>query len=254
MVMFLAMKATHTQNSRQEFKRAMTGIRKRIRGGVALALAACLVVGILAPLSAAENYQASLKAGDDLRAENEIEPALVEYEAALQLATTPTERGLALGKKGMILAYDKKNYTEARDIAQQVIDMPDVRSVARVTALQVLAECQMRDEKNYPAAVDTLEQGLQLEGVPWALPLLTLMLGDSYRFSGKFEKALEAFEQVPGLAEAGDGIKGVAYLNIGLTQQYNLHDADAAKEAYTKAAGLNPGLKKEIDEHLAKLP
>jgi tetratricopeptide (TPR) repeat protein len=154
----------------------------------------------------------------------------------------------------MIYAFDQKNYKAAKDAAQEVQGMADVRPVAKVTALQVMAECQMKEDKDYPAAMETLEQALALEGVAWAQPALTLALGDCYRFSGKFPQAIETFQKALELPSVNDGMKGIAYLNIGLTHQYNLHEDEEAKAAYKKAVELNPGLKKEVDEHLSRLP
>lgn len=213
-------------------------------------LAACLGSGTL---GAAENYQASLKAGDEHRTNKEYDQALGEYDAAVKLATSPTERGLALGKIGVI-QVDQKNYGAARESAKEVLAISDARPVARVTALQVLADCQMKEDKDYPGAIETLEEALQLDGVAWAQPTVTIALGDCYRFSGKFEKALEMYRKMFDLPTANEGIKGIAALNMGLTYQYNLHDEDEAKASYKKAVELNPSLQKEVDGHLSRIP
>ncbi len=204
-------------------------------------------------LSAADSYDASLKAGDEHRKNKEYEPAIVEYDAALGLASNDGMKALALGKKGGIYV-DLKNYSAAKAAAQEALEYKGLAPVARVIALQVLADCQIRDDKDYVAAIDTLEQALALEGVAWAQPTLCLSLGDSYRFSGKFENALEAYQRVPALPSVSDGSKAIAYLNIGLTYQYNLRDEEQAKAAYKKAVELNPTLKNEVDEHLSRIP
>ena len=215
-------------------------------------LAAIFAVTLL-PLGAAESYEGSLKAGDALLAEKSYDLALTEYEAAGLLAATPTEKGLALAKRGVVFV-DQKNYASARQAAEEVLAMTSVRPVARVTALQVLANCEMKEDKDFAAAVGTLEQALELEGVDWAQPTLTVTLGDAYRFSGKFDKALEVYGRVADLPAANEVIKSIAWLNMGLTQQYSLHDGEMAKECYQKAVQLNPGLKDEVAGHLEKIP
>jgi len=249
------MNTTRKPTNRQETHRAARCIANRKWGAFAAAGFAAMVFALpVVPAHAAENYQASLKAGDDLRASKQYEQALVEYEAAGKHATTPTEQALALGKKGMIYAFDQKNYQAAREAADAATGMPDIRPVALVTALQVMAECQMKEDKDYAGATATLERALELEGVAWAQPTLTMALGDSYRFSGKFPLAIETYNKTSELPETNPGMKGIAFLNIGLTQQYNLHDAEEAKKAYKKAVELNPALQKEVDGHLARIP
>ena len=215
-------------------------------------LVAMLAFGI-APLNAADTYDASLKAGDEHRVKKEYDPALAEYEAALGLSANDGMKALALGKKGGVY-LDQKNYSAAKQAAQEALEYRGLAPVASVIALQVLGDCQLKDEKDYVAAIDTLEQALLLEGVAWAQPSVNLSLGDSYRFSGKFDKALEAYQKIPALAGASDGIKSIAYLNIGITYQYNLRDEGQAKIAYKKAAELNPALKTEVDDHLSRIP
>ena len=215
-------------------------------------LAALLAFGI-APLHAADTYDASLKAGDEHRVKKEYEPALVEYEAAFGLSTNDGMKALALGKKAGVF-LDQKNYSSAKQAAQEALGFKNLAPVARVIALQVIGDCQLKDDKDYVGAIDTLEQGLLLEGVEWAQPSLNLSLGDSYRFSGNFDKALEAYQKIPAVPGASDGIKAIAYLNIGLTYQYNLRDEAQAKAAYKKVLELNPALKNEVDSHLSRIP
>ena len=222
--------------------------RNALAGFLAAALG--LSAGLL---NAADSYDASLKAGDEHRKSKEYEPALAEYDAALGLASNDGMKALALGKKGGIY-LDLKNYSSAKAAAQEALEYKGLAPVARVIALQVLADCQMKDDKDYVAAIDTLEQALSLDGVAWAQPSLYLSLGDSYRFSGKFENALETYQRIPALPSANDGVKAIAYLNIGLTHQYNLRDEDQAKAAYKKAVELNPSLKNEVGEHLSRIP
>ena len=204
-------------------------------------------------LKAADTYDASLKAGDDHRVKKEYEPALAEYVAAFDLSQNDGMKALALGKKGVIY-LDQKNYSAAKQAAQQALEYRGLAPVASVIALQVLGDCQLKDEKDYVGAIDTLEQALLLQGVDWAQPPLNLSLGDAYRFSGKFDKALEAYQKIPAVPSAPAGIKAIAFLNLGLTYQYNLHDEEQAKASYKKAVELNPALKKEVDEHLSRIP
>ena len=215
-------------------------------------LAAVLAFGI-APLNAADTYDASLKAGDEHRVKKEYDPALVEYDAAFGLSSNDGMKALALGKKAGVY-LDQKNYSAAKQAAQEALEYKNLAPVARVIALQVLGDCQLKDEKDYIGAIDTLEQGVLLQGVDWAQPSLNLSLGDSYRLSGKFDKALEAYQKIPAVPGASDGIKAIAYLNIGITYQYNLRDEEQAKAAYKKVVELNPALKKEVDDHLSRFP
>jgi tetratricopeptide (TPR) repeat protein len=219
--------------------------------------AICLVAAILAlsaaPVQAADTYDASLKAGDEHRVKKEYEPALAEYVAAFGLSSNDGMKALALGKKGGVY-LDQKNYSAAKQAAQEALEYKNLAPVAKVIALQVLGDCQLKDEKDYVGAIDTLEQALLLQGVDWAQPSVNLSLGDSYRLSGKFDKALETYQKIPAVAGASNGIKSIAWLNIGLTYQYNLRDDAQAKAAYKKVVELNPGLKAEVDEHLSRIP
>jgi len=245
-----AMKTTRNQAVGQESRRFLfkTLNRNALAGAIAVALG--LGAGTL---PAADTYDASLKAGDEHRKNKEYEPALAEYEAALGLASDSGMKALALGKKGGIY-IDLKDYSSAKAAAQEALEYKGLAPVARVIALQVLADCQLKDDKDYVAAIDTLEQALTLEGVDWARPSLNLSLGDCYRFSGKFDKALESYQRIPAQPSASAGIKAIAFLNTGITCQYNLRDEDQAKAAYKKAVELNPALKVEVDEHLVRIP
>ncbi|MCB1070369.1 MAG: tetratricopeptide repeat protein [Kiritimatiellae bacterium] len=219
-----------------------------------MSLFALLSLLTATPLFAGMNYAISLKMGDEYRGSGDFDLALEEYGTALTQASNDTEKGLALAKKAIVYAYDKKDYVAAKNLAQQTLDMGQLEAVARVTALDALAQCQMKADQNYVAAAATLEEATKLKGVDWALPFLTLSLGDCYRFSGDFDKAVKVFESVTRLESADDAIKGVAYLNIGQTEQYSLQNSSAAKKAYKKAAEMNPGLQGEVDGHLSKLP
>ncbi len=245
-----AMKTTRNHTVGQGSRRFL--LKALNRNALAGVIAAVLGLGAGA-LTAADSYDASLKAGDEHRKNKEYEPALAEYEAALGLASDSGMKALALGKKGVVYV-DMKNYPSAKAAAQEALEYKGLAPVARVIALQVLGDCQLKDDKDYVAAIDTLEQALTLEGVDWARPSLNLSLGDCYRFSGKFDKALESYQRIPALPSASAGIKAVAFLNTGITYQYNLREEDQAKAAYKKAVELNPALKSEVDEHLVRIP
>ena len=219
----------------------------------AAGLAAALLALATAPMHAADTYDASLRAGDEHRMKKEYEPALAEYEAAFGLSSNDGMKALALGKKGGVY-LDQKNYSAAKQAAQQALEYKELAPVAKVIALQVLGDCQLKDEKDYVGAIDTLEQAVLLQGVDWAQPSVNLSLGDSYRLSGKFDKALETYQKIPAVSGASNGIKAIAWLNIGITYQYNLRYEAQAKAAYKKVVELNPGLKTEVDEHLSRIP
>ena len=204
--------------------------------------------------AAADTYTNSLKAGDDARKTGNTTSAFAEYDAALTQAATPTERALAIGKKAAVIAYDTKEYARAKKYAEEALAIPDIQPIARVTALQVLAECQMKDAPDFTAAAKSLTQALDLQGVDWAKPWLLMSLGDCRRQTGEFTEALACYNKVLALPDAANDAKAVANLNTGLTQQYNLKDGKAAREAYAKAVAINPALQAEVTGHLAKLP
>jgi tetratricopeptide (TPR) repeat protein len=207
---------------------------------------------MLGTASAADTYDASLKAGDAHRARKDYAAALAEYDTAHQLGTNEGMKALALGKKAGVLV-EQKNYSAAREAADQALSTPDLAPVARVIALQALAECQMKAEPtDYVAATATLQQALALEGVDWARPALTMLLGDCHRFQSKFTEALEAYQSILEMPAANDGIKSIAYLNQGITFQYGLNDNARAETAYAEAVKLNAGLETEVAGHKSR--
>lgn len=214
-------------------------------------LALVLLVGS-AGLRAAGDYPASLKAGDERLQAKNFDQALVEYRAALAQAANDTETGLALGKQAHVLASGQKDYAAAKPLAEKALALPNAKAVARVTALQALAECQMRGDKDFQAAAKTLVQALALDDVEWAQPSLRLSLGDCYRGCGQFEEALAVYQRVVETKTVDSGTRAVAQLNLGLTWQYNLKDCEKAKAAYATAVKLLPRLQQEVDGHLAR--
>ncbi|MEI8340518.1 MAG: hypothetical protein WCH43_03155 [Verrucomicrobiota bacterium] len=223
---------------------------KSIRSGIVTLLFALNATG----MQAADTYEKTLQTGDEHQFAKMYTEALADYDTALGQAENDTERGLALSKKAYIYAYTLKNYPAAKEAAENALKLENTRPVARVTALQALAECQMKaTPKDYSAAAKNLETAMKLEGVDWALPGLALSLGDCDRFAGQFDEALIAYKRVLDSTAAKPDLKGIAYLNMGLTYQYDLSNFDQAKESYKKAVELNPALKKEIDEHLARI-
>jgi tetratricopeptide (TPR) repeat protein len=201
---------------------------------------------------AGETYQESLSLGDSSRQGNDSEQALLEYGTALDQASNSTEKSLALGKKGMVMAYDLKKYPEAAKLAEEALEIQDANPVAKVTALQVLAECQLKGKTDFAAAEKSLSQALALEGVDWSRPTLLLILGDA-RGLGKSDEAIQAYQEAADAKAVPDPIRAVAFLNIGLTRQYNLNEPDKARAAYEKAASINNSLQGEIDGHLQRM-
>lgn len=203
---------------------------------------------------AGDTYSSSLSAGDAARAAKKTGEAVTEYELAVGQATTDTERSLAKGKLALVFAFDQKDYEKAKALADEAMATGNPGPIARVTALQALAGCQMHGDEDYEAASETLNTALELQTVEWAQPILANMLGDSYRFSGRFDEALAAYGRVNEMPAANDDMKAIAQLNIGITQQYGMKDPDQARAAYQAALALKPGLKAEVDGHLSRLP
>lgn len=215
---------------------------------------AALILGLTAAtLIAADSYPVSLKMGDEYRGSGDFELALQEYDAALNQAGSEGEKALAMAKKAYVLAVDQKNYSAGRALAEQALAVEGLQSVAEVTALEVVARSQMNADRNFAGAVETLNKATRLAGVDWALPNLNLMLGDCHRETGDFNKAVDAYKKVLDLPSADNAIKGVAYFNMGMTQQYSLQDPSDAKRSYKKAEELNPGLAGEIAGHLSRM-
>lgn len=225
-----------------------------LRSPLSLLAALSLLLTAAPALHAAEGGSAaSLKAGDEFLAKQDYEHALEEYTAAVNQADSPGMKSLSLGKKGEVYLA-QKNYTAAKAAAEEALTVKELAPVAKVTALKVLGDCQLKGEpKDYPGAIKNLEEASALQGVDWAQPIVALLLGDAYRFSGNSEKAADTLTKLTAMPNANNGIKAVAYLNLGCTYQYGSKDAAKAKEAYAKAVELNPDLKKTVDEHLAKL-
>ena len=218
-----------------------------------LAIGLIIVASSSIPLRAADTAEASLKAGDDFLTKNNYEQALTEYAAAVKLADNPGLKSLSLCKKGEVYAA-QKNYPLAKAAAEEALTTKELAPVAKVIALKVLGECQLKgDPTDYPGAIKNLEEASALQGVEWAQPSVALFLGDAYRLSGNSEKGIATLKKLTEMPNASTGIKAIAYLNLGTTYQYGAKDASNAKEAYAKAVELNPDLKKTVDEHLARL-
>jgi len=212
----------------------------------------CSICLLLGPNPGWAAYPDSLKTGDTARAKGESEAALAAYVQAEGEASNDTETALALSKQAHVLAYDNKDYEAAEEKARAALAISGVEPIGHVIAHQALAEC-LEKKMLYSEAINTLEQALTLQGVDWARSGLLLALGDAYRFSGIGSKGIEAYEKVIALPDASAKLKAVAYLNIGLTEQYGNRNPEAARAAYEKARGLDDSLSGEIDGHLGKL-
>ena len=216
-------------------------------------LAGLLVLGTTAAFAGA-TYQESLKAGDDYRAAGLHDRALSEFETGLTQAANSTEEALALGKMAEVQAFNKQDLVKARELAEKALAKFNVEPVGRVTALQVKAHCQIKGDNDRTAAIKTLEEAAALPGVDWAMPAVQMNLGDCYRMTGDAAKALAAYESIIAMTQPSPDVKATAYLNIGLTRQYNLQDPAKAKEAYQKAVSLLPSLAGEVNQHLSAVP
>jgi tetratricopeptide (TPR) repeat protein len=218
-------------------------------------LSSCCLVLSIASLSAhaAGTYAESLAAADKALGAQQNEGALSELATALSQSTTPGERALALAKKGYVLAFAKQDYAGARPAVEEALKVDGLAPVAKVTALQVLAECQIKAEKNFSGAMGNLQSALTLEGVDWAKPALTMSLADCHRSVGDLEQAMASYRRVLDLADAGPDLKAGAHLNIGFIYQYDRKDFAKAKEAYGAAVALRPNLQTEVNGHIGRM-
>ncbi len=225
-----------------------------MRPHASLSVAATLILALCVGLcAAAETYPASLRAGDEAAAAGRHDEAVGEYEAAAAQAGDPTEHAVALGKLARVHLHGRRDHDAARATAERALAITDARPIGRVTALEVLARCQMRSDRDFDGAAETIRRAMELEGVEWAQPNLALMLGDCHRLSGRAREAIASYERALGMAQAGDALKGVAHLNIGLTQQYGLRSPAEARASYGRAVELNPDLRGEVEGHLRSL-
>lgn len=204
-------------------------------------------------LYAGEDYQSSLKKGDQFSRSGNYDSALSEFTTAVSQAANNTQKALALSKQSYVLTFKKKDYDAGKKKAEEALALEDVKPIGKVTALHSLAQCQMKKEKNHDAAEKNLKKALAFEGVDWAKPSLKMSLGDCYRFSWQNKSALETYQSIIDMADVPNGTKAVAHLNKGLIHQYALRENDKAKACYASAVKLNAGLKSEVDNHLKKM-
>jgi len=221
-------------------------------------IAASVLVMLInaACVHAAETYEKSLKAGEAHLAAAEYDQAIAEFEAAYSQAKTNTKKALARSKKAYVLAFRKQKYKTAEEQADKALALDNVEPVGRVTALQVKAKCLMelsKKKNRFEKAEKLIDEALALKGVEWSHPDLLLLLGDCYRFSGRFEEALRTLRRITAMPSVNKGMKAVACLHMGFTHQYGRRDPVGARAAYKAAIGYNPGMDTEIEQHLDKL-
>jgi tetratricopeptide (TPR) repeat protein len=203
----------------------------------------------------AANYIDSLKAGDTAMDSGKADLALEEFEAAVGHGVTEGEKAFARAKKAFVLSFKKKDYAAARkEVDELAKSLATLSPVAQLTVLQVLAECQMRADRNFVGATENLEKALALPDVDFARPYLNLNLADCYRETGEFSKSLEASQRVLDAAGVSSQTQASARFSMGQTYQYGLKDFEKAKQAYAEAVKLNPGLKGSADSESAKMP
>lgn len=200
----------------------------------------------------ADPYTDKLQAGDAKMASGDAAGAAAAYESSVSDAKTPTQRALASGKQSLALiqAGDFAGARVAVDSANP--DNTAIEPVAEVTVLHALAKCQLQ-EKSYAEALDSVMRADALPGVDWAKADLAMVRGDAERASGQAEAAVATYRNILEMPGVTDQYKGVAWLNIGIAQQYSMNNGAEAKEAYAKACQLNPCLKAEVATHTAKI-
>ena len=219
-----------------------------------LAFIFCLVTLAQPIAMAAGNYNDSLKAGDSAMNAGNFDLAIQEFEAAIGHAEAEGAKSFARAKKAYVLAFRKKDYAAARKELEGVVSINTLSPVAQLTVLQVLAECQMRGDRNFLEAAVNLEKAAALPNVDFARPYVRLALADCYRETGDFPKALDTCKAVLETAGISSQTQASAHFNMGMTYQYGMKDFENAKKAYGEALKLNPGLKGEVDSHSSKMP
>ena len=202
----------------------------------------------------AANYNDSLKAGDDAMNAGNLDLAMQEFEAALGHAVADGEKAFARAKKAYVLAFRKKDYPAARKEVDEAAKTAALSPVAQLTVHQVLAECQMRGDRDYAEAAKNLEKAVALPDVDFARPYVSLSLADCYRETGDFQKALDTAKAVLDTHGVSPQVQASAHFNMGLTFQYGMKDFEKAKQAYAEAVKLNPGLKGDADSQSSKMP
>lgn len=218
-----------------------------------LAVLALLAAALPGRAIAAENFAASIKAGESLQAEKKFDAAVNAFEAAAEQAANDTEYGIAVSKKARVQAYDLGDHASAQKLVDEVLEIQDLHAVAKVMALEVKARCQWKGAGDATAAAKTLDEAAKLEGVDWAMPGVLLSLGDCRRDGGEGAAAITAYEKVLTLPGLSKGLEAVAWLNIGITQQYVVRDKDAAEKAYVAALAANDKLAGEVTKHRKKM-
>jgi tetratricopeptide (TPR) repeat protein len=217
-----------------------------------LPIGVAMITAVAGFAQSTDPYTDKLKTGDAKTQSGDFAGAAADYEAAFLDAKTPTQSALALGKKAQSLVQTK-DFPAAREAADRALGSGgSIEPVAEVTVLQALAKCQL-EAKDYAGALDSMTRAGALIGVDWAKPELAMIRGDAERGVGNAEAALISYRSVLDMPGVSDDFKGVAWLNVGLAEQYSLKNGANAKEAYAKAVELNPALKAEIETHVAKI-
>ena len=209
-----------------------------------------LLISLTSNLFAGENFQASIESADGLLEQNQFDAAVGELETAFRQADNDTQRGIALGKQAEVHSYNLGDHDAARELVKRSLALANAQPVARVTALKILARCQIEADNDHAAAIATLHQAATLRGVDWAQPTILLMLGDSYRAIGKHEEAIKTYRRVPRVPDVQETVSAIAYLNTGIVYQYDLRQLDRAKPFFDKALEMNPSLRDEVSKHL----
>jgi tetratricopeptide (TPR) repeat protein len=202
---------------------------------------------------AAGSYSESLQAADAALGAAQPEVALQEIATALTQAANDGERALAVAKKAYVLAFSRQDYSGARQAANQALEVEGLAPVAKVSALQALAQCQIEADRDIAGAITSLETAMQLPDVDWAKPDIGFTLAESYRESMQLNKAFDTYQRVTEMANAHADMKANSYLHMGFIFQYDRKDAAGARQAYAKAVELRPTLQAEVDRHLGSL-
>ncbi len=207
-----------------------------------------LGTGILittSPVLAEPGYDALMKQAKQNISDDKLEEADKAFEQAYRLASNDNQKALALAKRGEMMVYYQKKFTQAKEMVNYARRFPQREDQTNIILFQVEAACKMKGEKKYKEATVFLLEASKLDTDDTSELITYMMLGDCYRLDKQYQKALDAYTQVTQLSNAAKDGRSAAHMNSGIIYQYRLKKNDLAKAEYKKAVALNPSLKSQ---------